>query len=99
MGQLMRQAKQLQEQLQQKQAEIEALRVTASSGGGMVTATVTGQGELADLAIEREVINPDEAEMLVDLIVAAVQQAQREAKSKSEALLGPLTQAMNLPGA
>jgi hypothetical protein len=98
MGQLFRQAKQLQEQLQVKQAEIDALRVTGTAGGGMVTATVTGKGDLADLRIEAEVVDPNDTEMLVDLIIVAVQQAQREAKRKAEDLLGPLAEGMGIPG-
>jgi len=97
MGQLLRQAKQLQEQFQHKQAEIQALRVSASAGGGMVTATVNGQGELADLKIEPEVVDPDDLEMLTDLVVAAVQQAQRTARKQAEELLGPLAQGMGIP--
>ena len=98
MGNLMRQAKKLQEDLEKKQAEIAEMKVEASSGGGMVTATVNGKGELLNLAIEREVVDPDDIEMLVDLVVAAVQEAQRNAQQKAAEMLGPLTQGMNLPG-
>ena len=97
MGHLLRQAKQLQEQLQSKQAEIQELKLAASAGGGMVTATVSGTGELIDLSLEREVVDPNDIEMLTDLIIAAVQQAQATARSKSEEILGPLAQGMGMP--
>jgi hypothetical protein len=98
MGNLMKQAKKLQEELERKQAEIAEMKVEASSGGGMVTATVNGRGELLNLAIEREVVDPNDVEMLVDLVVAAVQEAQKSAQERSAELLGPLAQGMNLPG-
>jgi len=98
MGSLMKQAKKLQEELGKKQAEIAEMKVEASSGGGMVKATVNGRGELLNLAIEREVVDPDDVEMLVDLVIAAVQEAQRDAQERSEEILGPLTQGMGLPG-
>jgi DNA-binding YbaB/EbfC family protein len=98
MGNLMRQAKKLQEDLEKKQAEIAQMKVEASAGGGMVTATVNGKGELLNLSIEKEVVNPEDVEMLVDLIVAAVQEAQNSAQQKAQEMLGPLTQGMNLPG-
>jgi len=98
MGNLMRQAKKLQENLEKKQAEIAEMKIEASSGGGMVTATVSGKGELLNLAIEKEVVDPEDVDMLVDLVVAAVQEAQKNAQQKAQEMLGPLTQGMNLPG-
>jgi DNA-binding YbaB/EbfC family protein len=97
LGNIMKQAKKLQEELAKKQAEIEEMKVEASSGGGMVTATVNGRGELLNLAIEKEVVDPDDVEMLVDLVIAAVQEAQKNAKEQAQEKLGPLTQGMNLP--
>lgn len=91
-GNLMKQAKQLQEELAQAQSEIAEMRVDASSGGGMVTATVNGKGDLVDLAIEPEVVDPDDLEMLIDLVIAAVQESQRQAREKAEERLGPLAQ-------
>lgn len=98
MGNIMKQAKKLQEDLEKKQAEIAEMKIEASSGGGMVSAIVNGRGELLNLAIEKEVIDPDDVEMLVDLVVAAVQEAQKNAQERSSELLGPLTQGLNLPG-
>lgn len=98
LGSLMKQAKKLQEELEKKQAEIAAMKVEASSGGGMVKATVNGRGELLNLLIEREVVDPDDVEMLIDLLIAAVQEAQKNAQALSQEKLGPLTQGMKLPG-
>ncbi len=98
MGNLMKQAKKLQEEFAKKQAEIAEMKIDASSGGGMVTAMVDGQGGLLNLRIEKEVVDPDDVEMLVDLIVAAVQEAQKKAQEAAQEKLGPLAQGMNLPG-
>ena len=98
MGNLMKQAKKLQEEFAKKQAEIAEMKIDASSGGGMVTAIVNGQGELLNLIIEKEVVDPEDVEMLVDLIVAAVQEAQKKAQEAAQEKLGPLAQGMNLPG-
>lgn len=99
LGGLMKQAKKLQEDLERAQAEIADLRVSATAGGGMVTATVTGKGDLVSLVMEREVVDPTDVEMLCDLVVAAVQEAQRKAQEASQAKLGPLAQGLGgLPG-
>jgi len=98
LGNLVKQAKKLQEELEKKQAEIAEMKVEASSGGGMVTATVNGRGELLNVAIEKEVVDPDDVEMLVDLVIAAVQEAQKNAREQAQERLGPLTQGMALPG-
>ncbi len=98
LGNLMKQAKKLQQELERAQAEIAEMKVEASAGGGMVTAIVNGRGELLNLKIEREVVDPEDIEMLVDLIVAAVQEAQKNAAEKAQEKLSPLTQGMNIPG-
>jgi DNA-binding YbaB/EbfC family protein len=96
LGHLMKQAKQIQQELEQTQAEIAEMRVAATAGGGMVTATVTGRGDLVNLSIEPEVIDPEDAEMLVDLVIAAVQEAQKQAREAAEERLGPLAQGLGL---
>jgi len=99
LGNLMKQAKKLQEDLERAQAEIAQLKIEATAGGGMVTATVSGRGELQQLKLEKEVVDPEDIEMLADLIVAAVQEAQRKAEAASQEKLGPLTQGMGgMPG-
>ena len=96
LGGLMKQAKRLQEELERTQAEIAEMKMSATAGGGMVKATVNGRGDLADLSIEREVIDPEDPEMLVDLVIAAVQEAQREAHEEAEKRLGPMAQGLGL---
>lgn len=97
-GNLMKQAKRMQEEIEKVQAEIAQMKTEATAGGGMVTAVVTGQGELANLKIEREVVDPEDVDMLIDLIIAAVQEAQASAKRAAEEKLGPLAKGLNLPG-
>ena len=70
--QLMQQAQRMQQQMAQKQAELAEKTVTAQSGGGMVTATVNGAHELLELSIDPDVIDPEDKEMLEDMVVAAV---------------------------
>jgi DNA-binding YbaB/EbfC family protein len=99
LGGLMKQAKKLQEDLERTQAEIANLRITSTAGGGMVTATVTGKGDLVGLTLAREVVDPTDLEMLCDLVVAAVQDAQRKAQQAAQDKLGPLAHGFGgLPG-
>ena len=85
MKKMMRQAQQMQEKLQ---AELEEMRVSASVGGGMVTATVNGTKTLLELKIERGVVDPDDVEMLQDLVVSAVGEAVRRAEEQAQQKIG-----------
>ena len=96
--QLMQQAQRMQQQMAQKQAELAEKTVTAQSGGGMVTATVNGAHELLELSIDPDVIDPEDKEMLEDMVVAAVNQAMQQAEEMAQQELGKLTGAMNIPG-
>ena len=98
MGNLMKQAQQFQEKLGTIQEELATKMVTGTAGGGMVTATVNGSSELVGIAIEKDVINPEEAQMLQDLVVAAVNDGLRKAKELSQQEMGKLTGGLNLPG-
>ncbi len=98
MGNLMKQAQQFQEKLGTIQEELATKMVTGTAGGGMVTATVSGSSELVGIAIEKDVINPEEAQMLQDLVVAAVNDGLRKAKELSQQEMGKLTGGLNLPG-
>ena len=91
--QLMQQAQRMQQQMAQKQAELAEKTVTAQSGGGMVTATVNGAHELLELSID-----PEDKEMLEDMVVAAVNQAMQQAEEMAQQELGKLTGGMNIPG-
>ena len=96
--QLMQQAQRMQQQMAQKQAELAEKTVTAQSGGGMVTATVNGAHELLELSIDPDVIDPEDKEMMEDMVVAAVNQAMQQAEEMAQQELGKLAGGMNIPG-
>lgn len=91
MRQIMQQAQQMQEQLAKTQAELAERRFEGSAGGGMVTAVVTGGPELVEVKISPDVVDPDDIEMLEDLVVAAVRLAMDEAVKTTNEQLGDLT--------
>ena len=98
MQQLARQAQKLQQQMTKKQEEIEAREFEASAGGGMATAKVNGKRELLSLTIKPEAVDPDDVEMLQDLIVAAVNEALRQASDTMEQEMGKMTGGLGMPG-
>jgi nucleoid-associated protein EbfC len=102
MQQLLKQAQQMQQQLMAAQAELADARVEGSAGGGLVTATVTGNGELVALAIDSKAVDPDDTETLADLVLAAVRDATGNASRLQQDKMGPLTQDLGgmsgLPG-
>ena len=92
--QLARQAQKMQEQMEQITTELEAKEYTAAAGGG----AVTGKMEVKNIDIKPEVIDPDDAEMLGDLVAAAVNEALRAAANEKEEKLGAISGGMSLPG-
>ncbi|MCJ7774963.1 MAG: YbaB/EbfC family nucleoid-associated protein [Desulfobulbaceae bacterium] len=98
MGQLMKQAQQIQTKMAKLQEDLGDRTVEASSGGGMVIVVANGRQEVLSIKIEREVIDPDDAEMLQDLIMAAVNDALTKAKDMVNEEMGKLTKGMNIPG-
>jgi DNA-binding YbaB/EbfC family protein len=90
MQSLLEQAAQMQEQLIQAQEELSGMEVEGTSGGGLVTAKVTGAGDLVGLLIAPEAVDPDDTETLADLIVAAVRDATSNAQELAAAKLGPV---------
>ncbi len=98
MNQMIKQAQKMQEQMMKMQEEMETKTFTADAGGGAVSATVNGKKELQDIVIQEEVVDPDDVEMLQDLIVAAVNEAMRKAEKDSESQMSSLTGGMNIPG-
>lgn len=96
MQQLMRQAQKMQQDMQKKQAELNETTFTAQAGGGMVTVTVYGTKELKSIELKPEIVDPDDVEMLQDLIVAGVNAAIKEASETVEREMGKLTGGMNL---
>jgi len=97
-GNILKQAQQMQARMLKLQEELAAKTVEASSGGGMVTAVVNGKHELLSLKIEKDVVNPEDIEMLQDLIVAAVNEAIRKATEMAQAEMSKITGGMNIPG-
>ena len=95
---MMKQAQKLQQQMLQMQAEQEAKTYTAKAGGGMVAATVNGKHELVNLDINPEAVDPDDVEMLQDMIIAAVNEAMRTADHAASENMSRLTGGMNLGG-
>ena len=101
MAQLMQQAQKMQAQLQAAQEELARTEVTGTAGGGIVTAVITGAGELLSLVIGKDAVDPDDVETLQDLVVAAVRDANRAAQELAAEKMGPLAGGMGglgLPG-
>ncbi|MDA8165200.1 MAG: YbaB/EbfC family nucleoid-associated protein [Desulfobacteraceae bacterium] len=98
MNLIMKQAQQFQERLARMQEELAGRQVTSTVGGGMVSATVNGKNELVSLAIGPEAIDPQDPGMLQDLVVAAVNDAMRQAKEMAQAEMAKLTGGIKIPG-
>ena len=98
MGQIMKQAQQFQSKIAKLQEELGDETVEASSGGGMVTVIANGRQEIVSIEIDQEVIDPNDAEMLQDLIMSAVNDALSRAKEMVNEEMGKLTKGMNIPG-
>jgi len=100
MSNLLAQAQAMQTQLMEAQANLESAEVEGSAGGGLVTALVSGTGELLSLTINRAAVDPDDTETLADLIVAAVRDASENAKELAAQAMGPLAGGLGggLPG-
>ncbi len=96
MQQLMRQAQKMQQDMQRTQEELQKREFSSTAGGGMVTATVTGARELTAITISPDCVDPDDVEMLQDLVMAAVNGALREAAEATEREMGRITGGMNL---
>ena len=90
MSQLLEQAQRMQQQLTAAQEQLAREEVTGSAGGGLVTATMTGSGELTAVTISPEAVDPDDLETLQDLVVAAVRDASRAAAELTASRMGPL---------
>ncbi|MCX4360139.1 YbaB/EbfC family nucleoid-associated protein [Mucispirillum schaedleri] len=98
MQQIMRQAQKMQKKMEEAQAEAAAQVVEASAGGGMVSVKVNGKQELLEVVIEKDVVNPDDVEMLQDLIVAAVNEGMKKAQLLMQDKLQGITGGLNIPG-
>ncbi len=98
MGQMMKQAQQLQARMLKLQAELAERTVESAVGGGMIKVVANGRQQVVSIQIEKEVINPDDAEMLQDLILAAVNDALTKSQEMVSSEMGKLTGGLNLPG-
>ncbi len=94
---MLQQAQEMQGRLQQMQQELENKTVTASSGGGMVTATADGKGQLRSIRIDPTVVKAEDVEMLEDLVIAAVSEAQKRAGEMAQEEMQKLTGGLSLP--
>jgi DNA-binding YbaB/EbfC family protein len=97
MNQMLKQAQAMQAKMQQVQEDLKQARVEGSAGGGMVKAVVNGQGELISVKLSPEVVNPDDVEMLEDLVLAAVSDAANKAREMMEQRMGAITGGLKLP--
>ncbi len=95
---LMKQAQQMQAKMAVAQARLQEETAEASSGGGMVTVVANGKGELKSVKIKKDVVDPDDVEMLEDLVLAAANEALRTTRDRMAEEMGKLTGGMNVPG-
>ncbi len=91
MANLMKQAQKMQKQMEEAQKEIESMEITTTSGGGAVEVTMNGKKELLGIRLDPDAVDPDDVEMLQDLIVAAVNEAMRQIDEKSQGRMSGLT--------
>ena len=96
--QLMRQMEKLQRDMGAAQEELGQLRVEASAGGGAITAVANGQGELIELRISPEAVDPADVDMLQDLVLAAVREALEKGRKAQEEKMGGITGGLGIPG-
>ena len=98
MNNILKQAQKMQENMQKMQEELETKEVEASVGGGAVTVKVNGKKEVVDITIKPEVVDPEDIEMLQDLVLSAVNEALRSVDDMQSSQMNKLTGGMNIPG-
>lgn len=98
MGDLMKQFGKMQEKMDEMQKELEKSRLEGSSGGGMIKVVANGKGEILEMKINSEVVNPNEIEMLQDLVMAAVNQTRQKAEELMKQNLAKITGGLKIPG-
>lgn len=96
--QMMKQAQKMQQELQKMQEELENAEYSAAAGGGVVTATVSGKRELTQLVIDPEAVDPEDVEMLQDMVISAVNEGLRQAEEAMSAGMNALTSSLGLGG-
>jgi DNA-binding YbaB/EbfC family protein len=98
MGSMMKQVQKMQQEMARLQGELEEKTVESSAGGGVVTVVATGKKELKSISIKPEAVDPDDVEMLEDLILAAVNEALRKAEQMVAEEMSKITGGLNIPG-
>jgi len=98
MNQLMKQAQKMQQEMAQMQEEMASKTLEVSSGGGAVKVTVSGEKKILELVISPDVVDPDDVEMLQDLVMSAVNEALRQIEETTSSQMSKLTGGLNLPG-
>ncbi len=98
MNNMMKQIEKLQKEMADMQENLKNEEISATSGGGAVTATVNGNKEVISIKLDKEAVDPEDVEMLEDLIVAAVNEALRNAENKVNSKMSKLTGGLNIPG-
>ena len=98
MNNMMKQVKKMQQEMEKAQADIEEKEFESTAGGGVIKATVNGKKELVAIKIDPDVIDPEDSDMLEDLIIAAVNDAMKKADEYSGQAMGKLTGGLNIPG-
>ena len=98
MNSLMRQARQMQQKMSILQKELEAREIDSSSGGGMVKIKINGKQEIIEFALDKECVDPNDVEMLEELILTAINQAVKESQEMVSGAMSKLTGGINIPG-
>jgi nucleoid-associated protein EbfC len=98
LGQLMKQAQQMQARMAEIQAQLETVEMTGAAGGGMVQVTLNGKGDVKAVKLDKSLIDPEEVEVLEDLIVAAFNDAKQKVAAHADAEMQKLTGGLKLPG-
>lgn len=98
MQKMMKQMQKMQKDMEKAQEELGEKRIEGTAGGGMVTVIVTGHKEVVDVQIKQEVVDPDDIDMLQDLVLAATNDALKKADELTNQTMGQFTKGMNLPG-
>lgn len=98
MNKMMKQMQKMQKDMMKAQEELQEMTFEATAGGGMVKVVANGKKEITDIEIDEEVVDPDDIEMLQDLILAAANEVLKEVEEKTNDTMGKFTKGLNLPG-
>ncbi|MFP5223411.1 MAG: YbaB/EbfC family nucleoid-associated protein [Acidobacteriota bacterium] len=98
MGDMMRQAQMMQKKMQQIQEDLKTRTVEATAGGGMITVVATGSQEIVSIKIDKTVVDPEDVDMLQDLVLAAVNDALKKSRDMQQNEMGALTGGLKIPG-